>query len=401
VSELTIENSNYTLVGGTYSGNVLITPRLVGAQAVDGATRRYDGTMNVAGSLLTLGGILEGDSVTLSGSALMAGKDVGTHALTDTGSLALSSGNYALTGAAGEVAVTPLPVQVAGANSRPYDGTTAAAANLLRVANAASGETVTLGGSATLVAKNAGLEAISDLSGLTLSDSNYTLAGASAIGGVTVTPIPLNVTVQTGATRPFNGRSEVATDLLQLDGILPGDHVGLSGNGTLAAPFGTVPATGLGSLAIDNSDYRLAGISGTVDIQAPTTVSNEPIISQAQRTDPPSVAQVLSVAQAGSESRAVLNPMPPNVVSSPLRLSAAFGDGVPLTLISSPGPGEHSESVTLAQARDMVSAPSGGPSSGDREVRVPVSRNSLAEIVNGGLKLPGGVDQLLFVVKGN
>jgi hypothetical protein len=326
---------------------------------------------------------------------------VGTHALTDTGSLALSSGNYALTGASGDVAVTPLPVQVAGANSRPYDGTTAAAANLLRVANAASGETVTLGGSATLAAKNAGLEAISDLSGLTLSDSNYTLAGASAIGGVTVTSIPLNVKVQTGATREFNGRSDVAADLLQLEGILPGDHVGLSGDGTLAAPFGTVPATGLGSLAIDNSDYRLAGISGTVDIQAPASVGNEPIISQAQRTETPSVAQVLSVTQAGSENRGVLNPMAPNVVSSPVRLTAAFGDGVPLSLISSPGPGEHSESVTLAQARGMLTVPGGGPSSGEREVRVPVSRNSLAEIVNGGVKLPGGVDQLLFVVKGN
>lgn len=33
-----------------------------------------------------------------------------------------------------------------------------------------------------------------------------------------------------------------------------------------------------------------------------------------------------------------------------------------------------------------------------QDVRVPVGRNTLAEIVNGGVRLPSGVDQLLFVV---
>ena len=44
---------------------------------------------------------------------------------------------------------------------------------------------------------------------------------------------------------------------------------------------------------------------------------------------------------------------------------------------------------------------SGGASDGDREVRVPVSRNSLADIVNGGVRLPSGVEQELFVVQAN
>lgn len=41
----------------------------------------------------------------------------------------------------------------------------------------------------------------------------------------------------------------------------------------------------------------------------------------------------------------------------------------------------------------------GGETEGEREVRVPVSRNSLAQIVNGGVRLPGGVEQKLFVVR--
>jgi hypothetical protein len=79
--------------------------------------------------------------------------------------------------------------------------------------------------------------------------------------------------------------------------------------------------------------------------------------------------------------------------------------------------GEPADAVTLTQARSML-APSGGAagagagtgarsgtgtgtgagSDGMREVRVPVSRNSLAEIVNGGVRLPDGVEQVLFVV---
>jgi hypothetical protein len=35
------------------------------------------------------------------------------------------------------------------------------------------------------------------------------------------------------------------------------------------------------------------------------------------------------------------------------------------------------------------------------DVRVPVSLNSLAEIVNGGVNLPSGVEQQLFVVQAN
>ncbi len=60
--------------------------------------------------------------------------------------------------------------------------------------------------------------------------------------------------------------------------------------------------------------------------------------------------------------------------------------------------------VTLSQASHMVAsadpAPGGSsPADGEREVRVPASRNSPVRIVNGGVRLPEGVDQQLFVTK--
>jgi hypothetical protein len=97
-----------------------------------------------------------------------------------------------------------------------------------------------------------------------------------------------------------------------------------------------------------------------------------------------------------------------NVLTAPSNLSVAFSKEEPLAILSSPEVNEPTQTVTLSDAKKMLkpsasssSAEGGGGTGGDREVRVPVSRNSLAEIVNGGVKLPTGVEQQLFVVKAN
>jgi len=96
-----------------------------------------------------------------------------------------------------------------------------------------------------------------------------------------------------------------------------------------------------------------------------------------------------------------------NVAVVPTDMSVAFNKEDPLALLSSPNANEPSQTVSLTDAKKMLkpsttdSSSNGGGAGGDREVRVPVSRNSLAEIVNGGVKLPTGVEQQLFVVKAN
>jgi hypothetical protein len=82
-------------------------------------------------------------------------------------------------------------------------------------------------------------------------------------------------------------------------------------------------------------------------------------------------------------------------LSIPRTVALPFPEGVELTLLSSPEGDEPSSVVTLSQAQQFVE---GGAIGGDREVRVPASRNSLAEIVDGGVRLPTGVEQQLFVV---
>ena len=81
-----------------------------------------------------------------------------------------------------------------------------------------------------------------------------------------------------------------------------------------------------------------------------------------------------------------------------------FGSGERLALVSSPRANEPTLALLLSQVLSMTQGPGqngSGASDGIRDVRVPVSRNSLADIVNGGVRLPDGVEQELFVVQDN
>lgn len=78
-----------------------------------------------------------------------------------------------------------------------------------------------------------------------------------------------------------------------------------------------------------------------------------------------------------------------------------FNNGTPVNLVSAPIQNQPTRIVSLSQ---INSAGNGGQgtSSGTNDIRVPVGgSNSILQIVNNGQNLPGGVDQLLFVVNGN
>jgi hypothetical protein len=92
----------------------------------------------------------------------------------------------AATDTSSTLTVNQQPVVLTG--TRPYDGTTNAEGAILSVANLVGSDSVTLGGSVGLAGANAGTQAITSFSGLTLGGgaaANYTLTGAS--GTVTIT----------------------------------------------------------------------------------------------------------------------------------------------------------------------------------------------------------------------
>ncbi|MFH0954014.1 MAG: Ig-like domain repeat protein [Verrucomicrobiota bacterium] len=132
-----------------------------------------------------------GSAVVLSGGvatsgALPATTPAGTYTVT---AVYIPSNDFgASTGTlAGGQTVDPLPVSLTG--SRAYDGTAAAAAEILTVANKVGGDDVTVAsGTGTLAGAAAGAQAITSFGTLTLGGAaagSYTLAGAT--GAVTIT----------------------------------------------------------------------------------------------------------------------------------------------------------------------------------------------------------------------
>jgi len=108
-----VSNSPYTITptaatGGTFSasnynityvnGTLTVNPLAVSVATVNGATQVYNGSTNAAANLLTISNLINGDSVTLSGNATLAGSNAGSEALASLAGLTLNNPNYTLTG---------------------------------------------------------------------------------------------------------------------------------------------------------------------------------------------------------------------------------------------------------------------------------------------------------------
>jgi hypothetical protein len=197
-STLTVA-SGYTL---THAGNYDVTVQtaqgtITPLAIVATGTRVYDGTPDVDGDILKILNGVPGDDIDLTGTGTSGSKHVGTHDVTDPGTLTLTggdAGNYTLVGAKETVKITPYVVVLYG--TRVYDGDTDGDSGILAVTNAFAGDTVTVDtGTSTIISRNVGNEKITDFGTLTLggaSSGDYTLVGARGI--VKVTPELLTVT---------------------------------------------------------------------------------------------------------------------------------------------------------------------------------------------------------------
>ena len=123
-------NAVYTATGsnaGNPSGNLSQT---VNPLALDlTGSRVYDGTATAGSAILSVSNAINGDLVDVaSGSATLAGANVGAEAITSFAGLTLggsSAANYTLTGATGSVTITPAALSIdALTDTKVYDGTT-------------------------------------------------------------------------------------------------------------------------------------------------------------------------------------------------------------------------------------------------------------------------------------
>ena len=164
----------------------------------------------------------------------------GSYAINGVG-LTANNGNYTFVQAAGNataLTINARPVNLTG--SRPYDGTTTAAAGVLSVANQVGSDNVTVAsGNGTLGGANVGSEAITSLGNLALGGTaagNYTLAGASGSVNITVSALALTVTNLLALDKVYDGTTNATLDATNagVAGVLNGDSVTLVSSNAVA-----------------------------------------------------------------------------------------------------------------------------------------------------------------------
>ncbi|WP_130618625.1 YDG domain-containing protein [Dyella amyloliquefaciens] len=270
--------SNYTL--GTGVGDwVAITRKALTVTAV-GQDKVYDGTTAAQLSSFTVNGLVAGDSASLVyTNAAFTQANAGNNipiTVSGIGGSGSDINNYTFPSSVTTSAnITAYILSLTGA--RVYNGTPYAAANLFGnngVLTGVNGETLTLGGSGTLMDKNVGVQkpfAAGGLAGFTLTGnngalaSNYTLDGG--IDWVTITPLAITLSV-TAQDKVYDGTTAAQAALLTPSGLIAGDTVDFN---FTAANFASkdvgnnklVTVTGISDSGADAANYSFNNIATT------------------------------------------------------------------------------------------------------------------------------------------
>jgi O-glycosyl hydrolase len=239
-------------------------------------SRPYDGTATAASTILTVANPVNGNSVNLvSGSATLAGANVGVEAMISNGTLTLggvNASNYTLAGASGAVTIGSVPLSITANAQRTCYGTL-----------------ITLAGSAQFT--SSGLQPGETIGSVTLSvngySSNtpvgaYTITPGTATGGtfhaadyaityvtntLTVTPLAVELI----GTEMYNGTTNAPCSILSVSNAVGSDNVRAAAGsaGLASAEIGTNAITSFTNLILGGttaSNYTLNGAAGAVTV---------------------------------------------------------------------------------------------------------------------------------------
>ena len=288
---------NYVLAStsGTATANIL--PRTLNA-GVTVAPRVYDGTTTARVSLVS-SGVVEGDAVTLAGTATYTGagaRNVGVDKPVTVANLTLGgadAGNYTLGGitslqTTGSITPRPLTLSFTVAD-KVYDGETGASV-LIGSDRLAGDDLLVTAGAAAFESANAGNGLRVSVGGLSLGGTdrgNYSLPGSlpSLTGNILRAPLVITA----GALDKVYGTALVPLGTeFSSSGLVGTQTVGSvtlasSGFGALqpvtAQPYALVPSTATGG-SFNPANYDISYRSGTVTITPrPVTVSSDFVVA--------------------------------------------------------------------------------------------------------------------------
>ena len=276
---------NYTL-----ASSVATTAANIGQRVISlSGNRTYNGTSDLDASIFTLSNLVGSETVTLTGTGLMADKNAGSNKSLALASLLLGdsvhgdgglASNYTLVGGTDMVNIAKATISSIGgitAGNKTYDGSTNATLNTSGAIfnGKVTGDTLALGSGVigVFADANAAIDKVVSISGLGISGAdagNYTLADTTA---TTLANIGQRIITLSGS-RTYNGSADLDASIFTLSNLVSGETLTLSGTATMADKnVGAGKAVTLGSLGLGNgtggglaSNYTLIGGVDTVDI---------------------------------------------------------------------------------------------------------------------------------------
>ncbi len=249
-------------------------------------SRAYNGTNALTAGSLNIGTLVNGETLSLTGSGTVASKDVGTGKAITLGSLALGNGtglasNYTFTGGTQTADITQATLTVSViAPNKTYDGNTAADITFSALTGLVGTETVDVSGVATFNSKNVADANLVTVNSIALANgangglaSNYSLASVQT-AVAHITPKQLTVTGQAALDKIYDGTTTATLTGGSLAGVIAGETVTLNAAGTFATAevgsgIAVTAADSLGGTAAAN--YTLTQPSGlAASITAPS-----------------------------------------------------------------------------------------------------------------------------------
>jgi autotransporter-associated beta strand protein len=274
LSNLALSNSNYYIAGVTepISATIAAAPLTVGGLTASSKVYDTNQVASLTGTPVITAGLLGSDVATLTGTATVgtfASPDVGT-AITVTAtlsSLGSSNSNYYIAGYATALAadITQAPLTISGltASNKTYDTTTSVTlTGTPTLTGLLNNQSATISGSISgaFVVADAGTNiAVSvNLGGLSLSNSNYYIAGLTAPLAANITAAPLTVTAN-NQTMVYGSPTPTLT--YTFTGLLGNDSSGFTGalatDASSTANVGNGYSITQGTLT-PSSNYRIA-----------------------------------------------------------------------------------------------------------------------------------------------
>jgi mucin-19 len=285
LSDLTLSNTNYYIAGYASALSADITPAPVTISGLTAANKVYDTTTAVTlHGTQTLSGLLNNETVTISGAIASAfvGADAGTGVAVSVNlsGLTLSNSNYYIAGLTSSLAanITTAPLVItADSQTMVYGSPTPTLTYTFTglLGSDSAGFTGALASNATSTSVVGNNYVISQ--GDLTPSGNYRI-GTFNVGGITITPRPVTVTVNDGQYKVY-GNADPGTFATTIQ--VQGNGVGLITGQTLSGSLtrsagenaGVYPIT-QGTLVSENPNYAVTVIGSDFAITArPITVT--------------------------------------------------------------------------------------------------------------------------------